>query len=213
MDINVETYIQKVKDVAKMCNIKIKLVNEKNLIYDGVVSNGLFIENSRGSGGELLVAVKKPIEEWLPVFIHESCHMEQFITKSPIWLSLYDKSGFSGIDTFFSYVSDTKNYKTYNKHIIDAATLIVQDLEYDCERRSVEKIKKYKLPIDTKHYIKTANSYILFYQYAKLKRIWYSKNKAPYLIKEIVDSMPSRFVKNYNKLSTKHIELYDKYYG
>ena len=59
----------------------------------------------------------------------------------------------------------------------------VQEMELDCERKSVEMIKKFDLPIDIEEYTSIANIYIFYYTYAKKNRCWFSENST---IKDIM---------------------------
>ena len=87
---------------------------------------------------------------------------------------------------------------------------IVRDMELDCEIRSVENIKKWKLPLKINNYIQLANSYIYFYTYSLKVRKWCNL-KSPYRVKSIVNIMPDYFVEDYDDLDPKYEELFERY--
>ncbi len=183
---------KKTKDFISDClielissNVSIKLSNTKTVLFSensNDYSSGFFCDNPK----EFAVAVGKPQKEWFPIFIHEYNHFLQWKEQSKEWLNCDD--------VFFDHwLSDnTVNTRKVNKGIASLITL-----ELDCEKRSVEMIKKFKLNIDTEHYIKCANSYVLFYNILKEKRQWY--DKAPYTVDEIIDIMPNYWLNDYSK--------------
>ena len=50
------------------------------------------------------------------------------------------------------------------------------ELEWDCERRSIRKITRNKLPIDLKEYAQRANAYVLGYHWTLANRKWCKKS-------------------------------------
>jgi hypothetical protein len=49
----------------------------------------------------------------------------------------------------------------------------VIEMERDCEKRTIELIKKYSLPIDLDNYKNNAIMYLYYYTYAKKFRTWF----------------------------------------
>lgn len=140
----------------------------------------------------LTVAIKKPLEEWLLVLIHEAAHLDQVIEKSPVWFNDYAET--DEIDIW------VKNKRTRNKRI-DKCFEAAIALELDCEKRSVKKIKKYNLPVDIGEYIKKSNAYLFSYMVTKQNRCWF---EFPYKIPEIYNKMPKRFLKFEDYINPKH---------
>jgi hypothetical protein len=140
----------------------------------------------------LTVAIKKPTEEWLLVLIHEAAHLDQVIEKSPLWFNDYAET--DDIDTWVQ--SKRRRTKRIDK-CFNAATA----LELDCEKRSVAKIKKYKLPVSVGEYIQKSNAYLFSYMVTKQHRRWF---EFPYKIPEIWKKMPKRFLKLEDYLNPRH---------
>lgn len=146
---------------AKEKGIKIRLIEEKTIIPEGekMPTNGYFCSETK----VLAVATGKPKEDWLPIFIHESCHMDQFFENSFLW----DKWNV-GYTLFFEWIEGKE---------VDKKTLLlcfkdIIDCEKDCEQRTVKKMKKYRLKIDTSHYTQMANLYLYSYAYILKARKW-----------------------------------------
>ena len=158
--------------------------------------NGFFCGETR----EFAVATGKSQKLWFPIFVHEFCHFEQWREDSDIWnLSMSDSDE---VD-IWSWLEGSEEYP---KRKIEKAFYITQLLEQDCDRRVVEKIRKYDLPIDPERYIQASNAYHLFYQVALQERTWYVD--APYQVDKIVDEMPTTFLKP-SQLKKKNVNFID----
>jgi hypothetical protein len=116
------------------------VVTEDDIIKDGVSCCGYF------DFTELKLAISTAYKrsDFLYAFIHESCHMDQWLEKSRAILDAEDPLVAAGI---------------------------IQNAELDCEIRTVNKLKEwgYKTP---RNYVKKANSYILAYQWMANERRW-----------------------------------------
>ena len=126
----------------------------------------------------LEVACGKPINEWGAVFLHESCHMDQCIEKVPAWTNQMVTPEYDSM-TFLTFWMDglvELNPKQLEDYIRRSLTV-----EWDCERRSLEKMKGYDLPINSMEYAQKANSYIWFYRcWLMEKRRWYKPGQEPW---------------------------------
>jgi len=172
-------------------------------VEGGVRVNGYFDE----SEGVLKVAVNKPEEEWFSIFVHEYAHFCQCQENCKAWRNTII-NGVDICDTLFLWVKHKNNYplKTVKLHM--ART---RDIEADCEKRTVDLIHKYKLPLNPLQYIAQANSYLYFYNYSVIKRRWWKKGHAPYTNPDVWTNFPPFFKKRYGQLPKRYIELYDKY--
>ena len=174
---NVKTLIS---DIASTClenNIAFKLENKHLVDEEELPCSGYFDEDS------LVVATKKKNKmEWVSTLLHESCHMDQFLEKSKIYIS--DDCGLDIVEGWI-------NNKKYSEDRVLKGFYNTILLELDCEIRTIKKIKKYKLPIKIDRYTQEANAYIFSYVYAYTSKKWY---KAPYENKRIVNSMPKTFL-------------------
>jgi hypothetical protein len=119
------------------------------------------------SGKEFVVALKN--RKGFEIMIHEYCHFLQWKENRKYFLKLIKDCGI---------LFDWLDGKFYKKKIINEAVRGVIELEWDCEKRAIELIKKYKLDVDIEEYSQSANCYLLFYHIVRKYRKWY-KN-APY---------------------------------
>ena len=162
---NINKFISSLQKQAKKSKIELNITDEKFLVLsDNIHVSGYFLERIKNKPGILEVASGKCIGDWLPILVHESCHMDQWDEKTDV-VKMFDSVDSIILDNWI----EGKDYseKTINK-VVNAYI----EIELDCEKRSVLKIKKYKLPIDINNYIQKANSYIFFYTYLKSSRKW-----------------------------------------
>lgn len=148
---------------------------------------------------DLVVAAGK--KEWVDVLVHESCHLDQYIEKVPIW-----ENGEAGITLIDSWL--TKNKKISMKRIEQAIKNTIL-LELDCEKRTVKKMQKYKIPFNKENYIQKANSYLFSYWATLRDKKWFP---FPYEKPEIYKKMPNYFLKTkyYYKDIDEWLKLYKK---
>ena len=115
---------------------------------------------------EMAIATGVPFEKWILTLLHESCHLDQEFDKSikekREW---WDKCCIN----FFEWIGGRKQM---NQAQLDEAIRGTIDLELDCEKRTVAKIKKFNLGIDTKDYTQKANTYFFGYPIASELRKW-----------------------------------------
>ena len=131
---------------------------------------------------ELRIATGGDIDTWLGVLVHETCHVDQ---------SAEHNEWFVDCEKRLSILEDwLGGKKCSNKTITDAIQKLVE-LEWDCERRSVAKIRKNKLPINIEEYSQMANSYIFGYHWVLKNRKWC---KQSYRNPKIWKAMPTRLV-------------------
>lgn len=174
-------------DKCRSHDIKITLPKVRGVFHDGVMCGGYFEENPL----EFVVAVGRGPRIWFNTFVHESCHMDQWIEGSSIWnRKINGKDPLDLIDLWIA-----------NKLDLDDKTLteaidIALEIELDCEKRSVEKIKKYNLPIKIETYIKKSNAYVWSYRFLKETRDW--NHTALYEVPAVWRAMPKHFNNDYS---------------
>lgn len=151
----------------------------------------------------LACAVGKPEEEWFEILIHESCHMDQWVEQTEIWDDQYinNKDCGKSMDEWLAGKEFSEEEYTYFIRIMQA-------IEIDCEKRSIEKIERFNFPIDATNYIKKANSYLFFYSIMLHTHKWC--DIAPYNVPEIIALMPDYFLEDeeYNEVSDELLALY-----
>lgn len=143
------------------------------------------------------VATSRPLEIWLGVLVHELCHFRQFKEQAPCTLNytIKGKAADEYIDAWFDYKEELSNE--------DLLILfgLVKDIELDCEKRSVDLISQYKLPIDVSFYTQMANAYVLSHNLMLRKREFIKRlSKVPE-----VRNLPDYFLSDYSTTNYDHI--------
>lgn len=185
----IELFISDLKQQCKDHGIKLYLPKTKNVKLEIGYSKGYFDEETLACaiGGK----------GWLPILIHESCHLDQFIEKSPLWAK--------ASDTLMDEWLSGKPIDNPDHHID-----VMKWLELDCEKRAVRKFRKYKIKFNEREYIQKANSYVQFYNYMKYSRKWCNRKNTPYTNKNVWGNMPCKFVRKswYNTIGADELKLF-----
>jgi hypothetical protein len=183
-------FVNSVKRRCKYHGVKLVLSPSKNVIFTDDYKNecsGYFSDSDR----LLVVACGKPAEQWIDILVHESAHMDQWVQKDPR-MEEWDAACIA----FSEFLQGTKIMnKSQLRNVIDSMI----DLELDCEKRSVELIKKWKLPIDLDNYIRVANAYVLSY------RVMGTYKRFPKGIgddDQLLAVSPNKFLKSYQQIPT-----------
>lgn len=158
------------------------VVSEDLIIKDGLDFGGYFDQKER----ELGISTVYPRGTWIPIFIHESCHMDQWIEDSEVWIK-----NSSGVDGFIDWLQH--KIEVDDREELSRICKAAQEIEIDCEKRTVKKCHEWgiKLPKD---YIKKANSYILSYQWCMKNRKW----MGDYEDKRILKKIPNEWMNSYD---------------
>lgn len=203
---NTNKFISDLKQICEKSNIELDLVEEKNIqLSDNICVQGYFDDGSDEQGKPILkCAIGGEINTWLPILIHESCHADQWIENDPTWLQS-DK--LINIDNWLEGQDLTDG--VLNESISSAI-----EIELNCEKRTVEKIKKYNLDsiIDIDTYIQKANSYLFFYLYVKKYRKWSIEGKSPYGVL-VYPHAPSSWVDDYKVIPIDLEKAFDEHLG
>lgn len=198
----ITVFIEDLKLYTKENNIKLVLSPEKGVQFSegGILCNGYFDDIT----STLACALGKDVSQWLIILLHESCHMDQWVENVPAWTE--NISGMENIDKWL----DGDNV---DMNLIDTEIRLSMSCEIDCEKRTVEKIKKYGLDlvINIDEYIQKSNAYVLFYLWMRKNRKWYIIGKEPYNITDVVNVMPKTFDINYTILDSNIEKTYDTY--
>lgn len=195
LDPIVSDFIKKEFDKCREHKVDIFMPKEKHVLNCGVGCAGYFDVDPR----ELAVACKKPVRNWLPIFVHETCHMDQWIENIEIWSKkVNDKDPLELLDDWLQNKIELED--SVKKQVFD----IVTEIELDCERRSIEKIKKYKLPINHSTYVRKSNAYVWSYRFMQDTRDW--DHSGAYECPQVWKFMPKTFDNDYSILPK---EIYD----
>lgn len=198
----VKSFIKNLQERCKENNINLLIKNKTGIPYvtdNGFMVNGYFDEESK----TLACAAGKDISQWLTILIHESSHMDQYLEQVSEWT---DNLGLNETGKWLAG-DDNADMKMVTDEIKTSIAV-----ELDCEKRTVQKIKKWGLDniVDTDEYVQKANAYILFYLWMKENRKWYEIGREPYNLPEIFKDMPKTFENDYSELSIELRKVLDK---
>lgn len=184
---SVSNFLEHVERTCKERGVRLRLAKTCHVkISQSEFSNGYF----SAQPSELAVAVKKPLSQWLPILVHESCHLDQWVDKSPFWIG--------GVGALSELVGSLNDENPINRSYAPIWAKLARELELDCEKRVIKKIEEWKLPINPAGYMRRANAYIWFYTMIPELLSWYKPGKEPYRDARILELCPDHFVKNYD---------------
>lgn len=195
---------------ARLNDVKFNLSNEEKIHYPNgseFFVSGYFLGDENENYPELGIAVGGKKEDWLPVLLHESCHMDQWVERSAVWALSY-----IGGKDIYDMLDEWINGKEFIQWEIDKIIKNCIEIELDCEKRVLDKIIKNKLSgINQYEYIQKANSYVMFYCAILKNRKWY--DNAPYKDENVWGEMPSRFLdkEEYFNCREEYLNLYNKF--
>lgn len=192
-------YLEQVVDTLLAAGVTIKIQDTTQVFLDGETlgCSGYFNNEPL----EFAVAVGKPYESWLRIFLHEFSHFEQW-QEDP---EMFTRRS-SDVDILFSWLSgDLEVSEEHLKMCRDNAIWI----EHDCERRTIQKLHQYGFYtiIDVSSYTQMANAYFNFYHYVVENKVWYKAGMEPYTIPEVWSSFPVELTQ-LTELTDKHRSLY-----
>lgn len=147
------------QSILKYKQFKFTFVPQKYLITGKATSVGWADDK------EIRIATKRPVGTWIDVFAHETCHLDQQLQR-PQWHK-HRENALGKMDDWLAGLR-VDNIKKY--------ILLVIDLEWDCERRTLAKLKRCKIPTNFMEYAQMANAYILGYHWAASERKWCKKS-------------------------------------
>ncbi len=201
---NIQSFMTSLKRKANQLGISLQIDSNKYVeISEKIKCGGYFSEKIGRIPGILAAATGKPINTWLPILVHESCHMDQWYEKIPIWKEL-EKHDTIIID---EWLEGKRKVKSKLFKAID----VTRDMELDCEKRAVKKILKFNLPIDIGEYIQKANCYIFFYNYLKITRRWSQPENSPYSNNKIYKNALKDWYSDYNEIPPDLLKAFKKY--
>jgi len=182
-----QEFISYVKKRCKSKGIKCRLSKTKKVKCFGTLVSGYFDDENK-----VLVCSMNRADS-LEILAHEYCHFTQWYENCDVWDKANKSKCFEKLDSWLN----GKKYRDLS--FLDDC----MEVELDNEKRVVNLIDEFDLPIDKKKYIQKANSYIYFYQYMKEIKRWCKPNNTPYSNKELISIMPTTFQKDYSKIPFK----------
>ena len=176
---------------CKRTRHKFYVHNKKRLTLDGDLCGGYCdLEEAHVAGKN---------SKFYPTLVHEFGHVQQ--TKTARWAHHFEESEW---EDFLG--SEAR----LNGDLIHSA-LNVLELERDCERRALNFIKRFSLPIDSAQYAREANCYLVYYHFLLFFGSW--KDSTKIYRKEIVESMPDKLftLSEIKKVDLERVMLYYQY--
>ena len=201
MNENFKNFLEHIKTECNKFGVEIKEYQEKFINLSENIQCSGFFDDSVNSPyvDKPTLAYANSFIDSPEVIIHEYCHMTQWLEGIELWRKAND-----------SMVIVDKWLEGQDFDNIDIHLSNVRDLELDNEKRTVEMIKKWSLPIDIELYTKKANAYVQFYNYLKETRRWSKPGRAPYSVIEILNVMSDKFDMNYLELESNIREIFIK---
>lgn len=178
-------FVNHVEDKCKENGVELIFMARKyiKLSEDDLECVGYFDDANK----ELIIAVKRPIMDWLEILVHEYSHMNQWLEKEPIYIDCKVGENCPGsmIDLWIrkEVELNEEQQREYFKK--------VRYMELDNERRSVDIIKLWNLPIDVDGYIRQANAYVYFYLAVEDYRKWYDPESNMFDDEDLLEAMPA----------------------
>ena len=174
-------------------NVSLNMTEDIIIDCYGTGVGGYFSE-----GDEPVLSLALGAPTWAETLIHEFAHLTQWANQSDCWTSgtLHDGTD-AGTLIDYWYAGHIELSAEQQTRYFSSLIWV----EIDAERRAVKMIKKHKIPIDVKLYCQRANAYVMGYHEFRRRRSWSIPGKAPYLIDDLVNAMPT----NLNTL-----DYYDK---
>ena len=133
----------------------------------------------------LVVATNKPRDEWLSVLAHEYSHFVQWKEGAEVWHANH-VDGMDGEAWLDDWIHERVELEHDTIHEIMKSTLAV---ELDAERRAMDYLRGFALPLDPEVYAKKANASLYYYPIIPKTRRWFEIN--PYDVDGVVSQMPS----------------------
>lgn len=202
---SLESYLEDLENETTSRGVKLDLRDTTYLRIEGIAVEGYFCEDTPA----LVTSVKKPQKLWLPVLVHEHCHMDQWIEKDPSYTETWMKDEkLCAIDIFDRWIKG----EDFSEEIVKRTAKLNRDIELNCERRALKKIKKYDLPINPEEYVRSAAANVHHYNYILKRRKMAGKPGFPcYNDNKILETMPITLRGNFNRITNKQLEAFEEF--
>lgn len=175
-------FIQLVSRDCKKHGVKLNLIPKRRYKLSKTESlAGLWDEET------LTITVATYNDDWLTTLAHEYSHFCQW--KNNEFSSDEVNDAFADFDEWIDGKLELSDER------LKEAITVIQDCELDCEKKTLDLIKKYNLFDKPELYIKKSNAYVLSYEIIKLtrKNIHHSGHGSSKILK----LMPKTFIEKY----------------
>ena len=128
------------------------------------------------------IRVARYNNDFLPTLVHEYSHFQQ-----------YTEGKFSAAGNAADLLEGWFGGKDYAEREVSRAFSVVRSCERDAERRSVDLIKYYNLPVNLDLYIRRANCYIYAHYIMHRYRKFWAFKRDPFRSHTVLAIMPNTF--------------------
>lgn len=201
---NAQILMRHIEQTCKKNGVRFRPVDDDHVIMQGrsIRCQGYF-SAPLNHQPLLTFATKMPFETWFRIAIHEFSHMEQ-------WLEETEEVSPEIYSQFWNWLEYKIELTPAQVHAI---VLMIRQRELDAERRTLETIKKYQLPLDTHFVAKDMNWYLYSYQYAQQFREWLpNKDRSYDAERAIVSVMPDTLNNDYDTIHQEFLHLFAETY-
>lgn len=172
---------------ADAAGVTLILSPDKHTFQGGLACSGYFLDQPVPT---LAVALGNPVEEWVPILAHESCHFDQWREGSTAWTGLYDFGTQEASVLLDQWLEGAVELEPQTLKRVIAA---IQNVEHDAEKRTLIKMQAYGIPVDSAEYAQKSNAYVYFYSWVGETRRWSDPGRAAYKLEEIWRHAPAVF--------------------
>jgi len=190
-DPTVSSFMMDVMERCRSSGVALRLTDTSTVAVNGLECGGYFNDLPP----KFVVACGRSPKTWLGVFVHESCHMDQWLESAEVWEYKIPGTDEHPSDLFDGWLNREMELDGDTK---DRVVESLVNLELDCERRSADKIAKYNLPVRLDTYIRKSNAYIWSYRFMAETRDW--DHGDAYTIPAVWRAMPNHFDNDYGML-------------
>lgn len=128
------------------------------------------------------IRVARHSNDFLPTLVHEYSHFQQ-----------YAEGKFAAAGDAADLLEGWFGGKDYAEREVSRAFSVVRSCERDAERRSVDLIKYYNLPVNLDLYIRRANCYIYAHYIMHRYRKFWAFKRDPFRSHTVLAIMPNTF--------------------
>lgn len=199
-------YLRDVSQTCKEYGVAMYFGRGRQVLYRDLLCMGYF-DDMHHAPPRYAVATGRPLSEWLPIAVHEFCHVKQWIERVPAWTNQVITPSACALDLLGEWF----NGREMKKEQIAKLVRVAREVERDCEERTVSEIIRHRLPIDPAKYAKQANSYVFSYTAMSKTRAWYARS--PRDIPQILKLMPDEILpeRAYEDLPAGYLDALRKY--
>jgi hypothetical protein len=202
----VQHFLRVVTETCDRHGVEMYLGKGRNVRYKSLRCLGYF-DSMESPSPRYAVATGRPLAEWLPIAVHELCHLAQWAEGAPAWIEQVLAPSVYALDLLGEWFA--------GKHLEDEEITrligLAREVERDCEERTLRMIVQYRLPVDLTVYAQQANSYVFYYTAMREMRRWYTRS--PREVPEVWKLMPDRILPPpaYEDLPVEYREAFLKY--